>query len=90
MKKCVKYMRGRKPIHIQKAIAVASMYPYYDMYAEILTDLFERFRFNRKLNTMQTSLFEQHVFNIVFRIPVPIRNKSLVRYPLLNQKFAEI
>lgn len=90
MKKCVRYAHGRKPIYIQKAIAVASMYPYYDIYFEILKDLFERFWFNWTLNTMQTSLFEQHVFNIVFRIPVPIRNKSLVRYPLLNKKFAEI
>jgi len=84
MKKCVRYARGRKPIYIQRAIAVASMYPYYDMYAEILRDLFERFQFSQSLKTTQTSLFEQHVYNIVFRIPVPIRNKSLVRYPLLN------
>lgn len=46
MKKCVRYAHGRKPIYIQKAIAVASMYPYYDIYFEILKDLFERFWFN--------------------------------------------
>ena len=54
-------------VWVPKAISVASMYPYYDMYAEILRDLFERFRFNRKLNTMQTSLFAQQVFNVVFQ-----------------------
>jgi hypothetical protein len=43
-----------------KAIAVASIYPYYDYFDKILTDLHAR------LTMPTSSLLEQYLFNIVF------------------------
>lgn len=43
-----------------KAIAVASIYPYYDYFDVILTDLYNR------LTQPTNSLFEQFLFSIVF------------------------
>lgn len=44
VKKCLK-MQGRRSIIIQKAIAVASMHQYYDIFDEILRDLYLRFSY---------------------------------------------
>lgn len=38
-------MQGRRSIIIQKAIAVASMNQYYDIFDDILRDLYLRFSY---------------------------------------------
>jgi hypothetical protein len=61
---------------VPKAIAVASMYNYYDFFESVLADLYSRSLRESK------SLIEQHIFNIVFKIPNPDRIKSKIKYPL--------
>lgn len=55
---CLKCKSGRKSILIQKAIAVCSMYQYYDMFDKILRDFYERFSYDPNKKSIQTSLME--------------------------------
>ena len=61
---------------IGKAICLASRYPYFDYFYSILDDLYYRVRCG------QLSLVEQHIFQIVFTIPVPNRDRKKIRFPL--------
>ena len=71
---------GDKSVWIPKAICVASQYPFFDYYAKILDDLCSRLRCG-----MMAETFEAHLFNIVFKIPVPVRNREIVRYPTMHE-----
>lgn len=71
---------NKEKVWVPKAIAVASMYAYYDFFHEILADL------HKRISEDTESLLEQHLFNIVFKIPAPIRNKQTIFYPLCNNR----
>ena len=45
------------------------MYCYYDFFDAILLDLYER------SEKESHTLIEQHIFNLVLKIPTPTRNK---------------
>ena len=45
----------------------------------ILADLLKR------VQASSSSLIEQHLFNVVFKLPVPSRNKLTLKYPLLKR-----
>ena len=76
--------KSHEELWIPKAIAVASMYAYYDFFDQVLEDLYDR-----SLN-QSNCLIEQQVFNIVFKIPVPNRIKTKIKYPKHSGDFAEI
>jgi hypothetical protein len=75
------FLGKNQEIWIPKALCIASAFPFYDYFKAILEDLYLGISCY-KLSTV----IEAHLFNIVFQIPAPIRNKEIVRYPRLTDK----
>jgi len=57
-------------VWVPKAIVIASRYPYYDFFQQILEDFWQKFDCEKGLDNM----IEAYLFNIVFQIPAPLRN----------------
>jgi len=65
---------------VPKAFCIASKYAFFDYFRDILDDLVAR------LQGPMPNLLEAYLFNIVFQIPVPIRNQEVVNYKLLKNE----
>ena len=73
-------------VWIGKAICLASRYPFFDYFQQILEDLYLRV----KPASEQKTLLEQHIFQIVLTIPVPNRDGKKIKYPLMNSDTLDI
>jgi hypothetical protein len=66
----------KRTLWVPKAFCIASKYAFYDYFKAILDDLVGR------LQGPMPNLMEAYLFNIVFQIPVPIRNQEVVNFKL--------
>jgi hypothetical protein len=67
----------KNTLWVPKAFCIASKYAFFDYFKAILEDLVGRLQTGKMLNLM-----EAYLFNIVFQIPVPIRNSEKVNFKL--------
>jgi len=59
---------SKATLWVPKAFCIVSKYAFYDYFKQILDDLVKR------LQSPIPNLMEAYLFNIVFQIPVPVRN----------------
>lgn len=66
-------------IWIPKCLTIASCYGFYDYFQKLLEDLL-----SKQMKTSLPTFIESYIFQLVFQLPVPKRDRKSVRYHLTD------